>query len=72
VHERQREHDERPERPASVGVAQPKYIAEKMISTTAMIGNVPGTDCQRWVQLKPRIGRPRLGFMRAISTISPQ
>ena len=37
--------------PASVGVAQPRYIAEKMMTTTEMTGSVPGIALKRSPQV---------------------
>ena len=40
-----------PSAPASVGVAHPKNIAEKMITITPMTGSVPGNDVMRWLHV---------------------
>ena len=40
-----------PSAPASVGVAQPKYMLRKMIRMTRKIGVVPGSDWKRCGQL---------------------
>ena len=51
-----------PSAPASVGVAQPVYIALKMIATTATIGSVPGTVAHCSRRGGDLIGRPSSGF----------
>ena len=40
-----------PSAPASVGVAQPKYMLRKMIRMTRKIGVVAGSDSARCIQL---------------------
>ena len=50
-----------PSAPASVGVAQPVYIALKMIATTAKIGIVGGSVLSRSRSGGDAMGRPSSG-----------
>ena len=50
-----------PTAPASVGVAQPAYMALNMTAMTKAMGRVPGTERNRSPQVNPVIGRPSSG-----------
>ena len=55
-----------PSAPASVGVAQPAYIALKMIATTAKMGMVGGKGDQALAKRWRRDGPPELRPHRAL------
>ena len=58
-----------PSAPASVGVAQPRYMPEKIIATTKMIGNVPGSVLTFRRHETAGMRAPRLGQRTHIPTM---